>query len=234
MIGTKIDALARALRAMWIQAGIALAALFLFEAVLRVYFYASAPPQIDGRVSADGYNGANWVPTYFDDLSGFTVNWLPFAYWMGAPYRSSYLNIGSDGVRKGFGSSMRDRDAIRIFTFGGSTMWGEGARDDYTIPSWLQRFLDQTAYRTQITNFGQDGYVSTQELILLLQQLRNGNLPDVVIFYDGFNDSGSAMVNGEAGVTFDENNRRTEFRAFNPWASDNSILYKETAFALII
>ncbi len=62
MVGTKIDTVARALRAVWIQAGIALAAILLMEAVLRVYFYATAPPQIDWRVSADGYNSANWVP----------------------------------------------------------------------------------------------------------------------------------------------------------------------------
>ena len=233
MIGTKIDAVARALRAIWIQAGIVLAAILLIEGVLRAYFYATARPQIDWRVSADGYNNAKWVPTYFDELSGFTVNWLPFAYWIGAPYRSRYLNIGTDGTRKGFASSRDRRHAIRIFAFGGSAMWGEGARDDYTIPSWLQRFLDQTAYRTQITNFGQEGYVSTQEMIVLFEQLQKGNIPDVVIFYDGFNDAGSAMGNGVAGSSYDERNRRTEFRVFNQWASDDSLLYEETALALI-
>lgn len=38
MIGTKIDTVARALRAVWIQAGIVLAAILLIEAVLRAYF----------------------------------------------------------------------------------------------------------------------------------------------------------------------------------------------------
>ncbi len=122
---------------------------------------------------------------------------------------------------------------MRIFAFGGSAIWGEGVRDDYTIPSWLQRFLDQTAYRTQITNFGQEGYVSTQEMIVLFEQLQKGNIPDIVIFYDGFNDAGSAMGNGVAGSSYDERNRRTEFRVFNQWASDDSLLYGETALALI-
>ena len=64
-------------------------------------------------------------------------------------------------------------------------MWGEGARDDYTIPSWLQRFIYQTTYRARITNFGQEAYVSTQEVLVLFEQFQKGNIPDIVIFYDG-------------------------------------------------
>ena len=112
-------------------------------------------------------------------------------------------------------------------------MWGEGARDGYTIASWLQRFLDQTPYHTQITNFGQEGYVSTQEMIVLFEQLQKGNIPDIVIFYDGFNDAGSAMCNGVAGSSYDERNRRTEFRVFNQWASDDSLLDGETVLSFL-
>src|SRR5271170_7238079 len=41
------------------------------------------------------------------------------------------------------------------------------------------------------------------------------------------------MSNGVAGVSFDENDRRTEFRVFNLWANDNALLFKETAFAAL-
>ena len=226
----------RTLRAIWIQWGFLLVTLVIVDMLLRVFFYATAKPRLDWRAAADGYQNAPWAPAYFADLSGFSVRWQPFVYWLGAPYQSRYLNIDENGVRQTFGAGPWQRsqhDAIRIFTFGGSTMWGEGSRDDYTIASWLQRFIYQTPYRVGITNLGQDAYVSTQEVLLLLEQLQKGNIPDIVVFYDGFNDSGSAMSSGTAGVSFDENNRRTEFRVFNLWANDDSLLFKETAFALI-
>src|SRR5205807_2048447 len=44
---------------------------------------------------------------------------------------------------------------------------------------------------------------------------KSGNVPDIAIFYDGYNDSLSALFNGTAGVTFDERFRRIEFNALN-------------------
>jgi hypothetical protein len=105
---------------------------------------------------------------------------------------------------------------FRVFMFGGSTMFGAGASDDYTIPSALVRDLAQRGIGgVEITNFGQGGYVSTQEMIQLLAQLRRGNRPDLVIFYDGCNDTFSAFQNGEAGVTENERNRAREFNSLN-------------------
>ena len=41
----------------------------------------------------------------------------------------------------------------------------------------------------EVTNFGVEGYVSSQELLLLEEALKRGGRPDRVVFYDGFNDS---------------------------------------------
>jgi hypothetical protein len=87
-------------------------------------------------------------------------------------------------------------------------MVGYGASDDYTIPSALVRDLTQRGISdVQVTNFGQPGYVRTQELILLFAQLRRRNIPELVIFYDGCNDAFSAFQSGQAGVTENEGNR---------------------------
>jgi hypothetical protein len=226
----------RILRAIWIQCGILLATLVVLEVLLRVYFYATEKPQVDWRIAADGYKNSPWAQEYLTDLARFSVRWQPFVYWLGAPYQSRYLNIDEDGLRRTFGGGPLQRSqhhAIRIFTFGGSTMLGEGSRDDYTIASWLQRSIDQTPYRVGITNFGQDAYVSTQEVVLLLEQIQQGNVPDIVVFYDGFNDAASARSGGEAGVSFDESNRRTEFRVFNFWSNDHSLMLKESALVLV-
>src|SRR5271170_5567324 len=108
----------RTLRAIWIQCGILLVTLMVLDTLLRVYFYATAKPQLDWRATADGYKNAPWAPAYFADLSGFSVRRQPFVYWLGAPYHSRYLNMDENGVRRTFGAGPWQRSehhGIRIF-----------------------------------------------------------------------------------------------------------------------
>ena len=49
-------------------------------------------------------------------------------------------------------------------------------------------------------NFGETGYVSTQDLIMLLMQLRSGNVPDLALFYSVSGDIYAAYQSGRAGV----------------------------------
>ena len=82
-------------------------------------------------------------------------------------------------------------------------MYGEGAPDWGTIPAYLQTDLE-AALDTPVcvTNFGQVGWVSNQSVIELTLQLKGGNIPDMVIFYDGINDPLSAYQTGFAGSHF--------------------------------
>jgi len=100
-----------------------------------------------------------------------------------------------------------------IFLFGGSTMWGTGSRDDFTIPSIFSKRLAKNGVNAQIVNFGESGYVSTQEVILLIRELQKMNIPDLVIFYDGVNDTYSAYQQQIAGIPENEFNRVKEFRS---------------------
>jgi hypothetical protein len=50
-----------------------------------------------------------------------------------------------------------------------------------------------------VRNLAEDGFVSTQSLIVLIGQLQSGNVPDLVIFYDGINEVLAAYESGEAG-----------------------------------
>lgn len=79
-----------------------------------------------------------------------------------------------------------------------------------TIPSYLAK------YGYDVTNYGETGYVSMQELILLIQELKTGK-PDIVIFYDGFNDTFSAYQQGVAGLPMNEFNREKEFNLSKKW-----------------
>jgi len=47
-----------------------------------------------------------------------------------------------------------------------------------------------------VTNFGESAFVSTQRIIQLILELRSGNVPNLVIFYDGVNDTYAAYQSG--------------------------------------
>lgn len=165
------------------------------------------------------YDGAKWALNMFheeDSLPPFA--WHPYDYWSAQPYKGKYFNIGSDGLRRTFNDvSATGGKPFRIFVFGGSTLYGLGARDDYTIPSFLARDLAKDGIRNiEVFNYGQPGYSSTQEVIRLFLQLRQGDVPNLVIFYDGVNDTVAAYQYGAAGLTSQEYNRAREFNVLNP------------------
>ena len=114
--------------------------------------------------------------------------------------------------------------------FGGSTMWVRAARDDETIASWLQHMLDSRHSCVDVTNMGQNGYVNTQEALLLAEQLQRGDIPNVVIFYDGYNEVFAAEDDGTAGLTYDEATRFREFNLLNYSGS----LFKQAAIRFVL
>jgi hypothetical protein len=94
-----------------------------------------------------------------------------------------------------------DGEGIRVFLLGGSTSWGTGVPDSETVATYLLRSISREMSRpVELLNLSQVGYVSTQELIELEIQLRDGNVPDVAIFLDGFNEVFTAYQSGRAGV----------------------------------
>jgi hypothetical protein len=114
-----------------------------------------------------------------------STHFEPYYHWRRNGFIGEFINISPDGVRLTVKEDIRT-DAKKIFMYGGSTLWGSGSPDGQTIPSILQSLLGEDY---DVYNFGETGYVSTQELNYLLYQLSIGDIPDVVIFYDGVNDA---------------------------------------------
>jgi lysophospholipase L1-like esterase len=83
--------------------------------------------------------------------------------------------------------------------FGGSTTFGEGQRDEYTIASWLARLAEEAGTPIRIVNYGQRGWTHFQEMILFEQLAAAGPPPDVALFYDGANEI-NAQTLGAKGV----------------------------------
>ncbi|MCB1038265.1 MAG: SGNH/GDSL hydrolase family protein, partial [Acidimicrobiales bacterium] len=102
-------------------------------------------------------------------------------------FTSPYLNIR--GWERLSYEPEGDRSAMPVVAMlGGSTTWGEGQRDEYTIASWLARFAERDGVPLVIHNYGQRGWTHFQEMILYEQLLALGPVPDISVFYDGANE----------------------------------------------
>ena len=78
---------------------------------------------------------------------------------------------------------------VQVWLVGGSAVFGFGQRDDYTIASDLTRMASAEGLRVHVRNLGVPGYTLWQEYQALLSRLTsNPERPDLLIFYDGFND----------------------------------------------
>lgn len=171
------------------------------------------------RGAADAYpDSAEWVDDYFAEYRDANVmRWEPYVYWRRKAFDGRYINVDSLGFRSTWtGDQLAGDSTFLVFLFGGSTMWGTGARDDYTIASHLARLLSgHSNGSVRVVNYGENGYVSTQELIALQRALANGSVPDLAIFYDGVNDVYSAFQERDAGIPKNESRRRAEFNLGN-------------------
>lgn len=74
------------------------------------------------------------------------------------PYQGQHVRVDHKGLWATCSPLPRDPATnpppVRIFTFGASTMWGSGVRDDHTIASYLSKLLYARGYRVQVTNYG--------------------------------------------------------------------------------
>ena len=77
---------------------------------------------------------------------------------------------------------------LRIDIYGGSTMWGLGVDNHETIPSFYEDILCKEGLNVEVRNMGQFSYNNSQEVINFFLELKKGNIPDIVIFYDGANE----------------------------------------------
>lgn len=209
------------IKTVWQIVGITILLFVVVEIVLTIAFKVrdSTIPtrvnELDYRSNAESYRNAEWNTDLLRETSASgKLTWEPYVYWRRAPFIGNYINVDENGLRLTTQLAApveSDASPIQIFMFGGSTMWGSGARDRFTIPSIVSQILSEQGMYVHVVNYGELGFVSTQEVIELILQLKKGNIPDVVVFYDGVNDTFSAFHQGEAGIPQNEFNRSTEF-----------------------
>ena len=97
-----------------------------------------------------------------------------------------YTNV-VDGARVSY-QQPGDAKKLTVWFFGGSAMFGDGQRDEHTIPSEFARLAEAEGIPVEVRNYGRPGIAMWQELELYEQLVGSGEKPDLVVFYDGFND----------------------------------------------
>ena len=103
-----------------------------------------------------------------------------------ADINGSYINI-VDGVRVTTGSPSNPKH--RVWVFGGSTIMCQEVPDRYTVPSQIQRLLNEKSPETyQVINLGATSLTTKHQLWRLLNDAHGLGNGDIVIFYDGVND----------------------------------------------
>jgi hypothetical protein len=147
------------------------------------------------------YREQEWTESYWRQAKAAEAyQYQAYTVWRHKPFVGSLVNVSPEGIRDTPAAVCED-GAYTVYTFGGSSMWGWGSPDWGTIAAYLQIGLEPLIEGPVcVVNFGEDAYVSTQSLVTLILQLQRGNIPDVVVFYDGVNDVYAAYESGQPGV----------------------------------
>ena len=131
------------------------------------------------RAELSNYADQDWAHGHFREMNRLSWAYHSYYGWRQRPFAGDTITIEQSGLRR---TSTGGED-IRIGFFGGSAMWGEGARDEETIPSLVAANLGAEA-----VNFGDRGWRAHQSLNRLFEAYVAGERFDVIVFYDGVND----------------------------------------------
>lgn len=228
----RIKKIGGSIRSAWLVLGAVFALLLVMEAGASFLLFARdtikfsmlgksrIAAETRYRTDADVYHGVDWAEDYYREYVKYrkSARWRSYITWSSGKFEGKHINVNEGGIRRTWNKNVgAGNESFKIFMFGGSTTWGYGVRDDFTIPSHLSRILSEQGFNVEVTNFGELAYVSTQEVIKLLLEIRSGNAPDVAIFYDGGNDVVAAWQNQMGGDIFNLKNRETEFNILKPW-----------------
>lgn len=180
MILKKLKSIARLI---FINLAIFLILLFALNFLVGVYLKKS---NNKSRADLPNYeDNRDYTRKIFQDYNKVQHLYEPFVGWKTRPYQGVTTTINKSGLRKTLEIAHKSDSPKIVRFFGGSTLWGEGADDENTIPSIFQKLNSEF----EVYNHGQLAYNSRQNLDALISLYEEGKKSDVVIFYDGVNDA---------------------------------------------
>ena len=175
----------RALKLIAINAAVFLSLILLANLVLAIAFEAKdyvledRDYRPDPLAAMPNYEGQDWARIHSEESDRVESSYRSYYGWRPTAFEGETITIESSGLRR----TVSAGDAMRIGFFGGSAMWGAGARDDETIPSYVAGELNAEA-----VNFGVSAWRAHQSLNRLMEAHIAGETFDFVVFYDGVNE----------------------------------------------
>ena len=117
-----------------------------------------------------------WIYGQFRD--GERVSYDPYALFL-------------EGGRRTYNNPPAGKGVLTVWLFGGSSMRGATYHDDRTIPSFLAQAWNRQEPQAPavMINHGEDGFNSLMETKYLQKLLIDDQAPNLIVFYDGANDS---------------------------------------------
>ena len=138
-----------------------------------------------------------WAQELFDELALAydRSEYHPFRGWTVPDMDGTHVHV-EDEVRRSYAQRDVAGEPLEVLFFGGSTTMGWFQRDDHTIPSAFARRAEADGIAVRAVNYGQPAYQNWQEVLLLQEVVSRGEVPDLVVFYDGANELGAQFRSG--------------------------------------
>jgi hypothetical protein len=154
-------------------------------------------PRAHGPAMAD----YPWAEAFFREAQSTPFTYWPFTESRPLEYHGKYVNVDGWDRRTYRPAGVTASNAPVVWMFGGSTTWGEGQRDEYTIASYIARASEAAGSPVIVRNYGQRGWTHFQEMILFEQLLASQPKPDLAIFYDGANEINAQSLSAKGVPT---------------------------------
>lgn len=176
---------------------------FVSFVALSAYHWVRPDAQDNFADASPAYTGYPWAAEFWKEerlrWNSQHNSYQPFRIWGVGPWHGRYINTDDTPYgtwRKTVNpAGCENKPSLDIWMFGGSTLYGTGVPDWATLPSFLSRDLNSAGLGcVVVTNFGVEGYVTNQEVLLLVEQLKARRRPGIVVFYDGVNDSYAGAI----------------------------------------
>jgi hypothetical protein len=129
---------------------------------------------VDEVIASNSFEYAPWAEFKLIDFTGRYVN------------SKGFLRKSDPSIYIGRGA-----DTLKIFFFGGSTMFGFDVTDKESITSEFVNVTNEKCKDCKsinVYNYGVLSYYSYNELMLFHHLLATNHRPDIVVFLDGLND----------------------------------------------
>jgi lysophospholipase L1-like esterase len=176
----------RVLRIVLVNFAVVVTSLALLAIAVDIYLRIAALGMDDydrRRAESPNYAGADWAMTHFREVDELRALYFSYVEWRRELYDGETINIVGP-FHERVTAVAEGASGGAVWFFGGSSIWGEGARDQETVPSYYSQLT-----RRPTRNFGEPAYTVHHSIEMLLWVLQEESArPEAVVFYDGVND----------------------------------------------